>query len=144
LSGNQPLEASVGTAALVLGIIGIVFAIIPTFGITQLVAIVLGLVALILGIVARKSAAEQGQPTGTATAGLVLGILATVLSALIYASCMYCVKKVGDGMEKVGEEFKKQLGSEQFKKEFREALEKARKQGNEVGKQAPEKAEPKK
>jgi hypothetical protein len=137
----------VGVAALVLGIIGIVFAIIPTFGITQLVAIVLGIVALVLGIVGRKSAAEQGQPTGTATAGLVLGILSTVLSVLIYASCMYCVKKVGDGMGKVGEEFKKQLGNEQFKKEFREALEKARQQheqGNEVLRKALEKAQPKK
>jgi membrane-bound ClpP family serine protease len=118
----------VGVAALVLGIIGIVFAIIPMFGITQLVAIVLGIIALILGIVGRKQASEQGLPTGSATAGIVLGIITTVLSALIYASCMYCVKKVGDGMQKVGAEFKKQLGSEEFRREFQQALEKARKE----------------
>jgi membrane-bound ClpP family serine protease len=125
---RQQQEALVGVAALVLGIIGIVFAIIPMFGITQLVAIVLGIIALILGIVGRKQASEQGLPTGTATAGIVLGIITAVLSALIYASCMYCVKKVGDGMQKVGAEFKKQLGSEEFRREFRNAVEKARKE----------------
>jgi hypothetical protein len=67
----------VGVAALVLGIIGLVFALIPTlFGITQLVGIVLGIVALILGVVGRKQSTEQGLPTGTAPAGRVVGMIA--------------------------------------------------------------------
>ncbi len=112
-----------GVAALVLGIIGLVFALIPTlFGITQLVGLVLGIVALVLGVVGRKQSVEQGLPTGTATAGLVLGIIAVVLGGLLYASCMYCVKKVGDVGNQIGTEFKKQLNSPEFKK----AMERAR------------------
>jgi hypothetical protein len=112
----------VGVAALVLGIIGLVFAMIPTLGITQLIGVLLGIIALILGAVGRKQASEQGLPTGTATAGLVLGIVSVALGALLYASCMYCAKKVGDGLEHVGSELKKQLGSPEFKK----AMERAR------------------
>jgi len=123
----------VGVAALVLGIIALVFALIP-FLYTQFVGIVLGLIALILGVVGRKQAAEQGMPTGSATAGMVLGIIATVLSVLFYASCMYCAKKVGDSIEQGSKEFKVKFGEEMKKefgkgkkghKEFSKALEKA-------------------
>lgn len=121
-----------GVAALVLGIIAIVFCILPTLGVTQLVGIVLGIIALVLGIVGRKQATEQGQPTGSATAGLVLGIISLVIGGLIYASCMYCYKKIGDGVQEVGREFNKKLSSPEFK----QALEKARQEHQKARREA--------
>src|SRR5579862_6439513 len=79
----------VGVAALVLGIIGTLFSLIPG---TFIIGCLLGLIALILGIVGRKSLATQGQPTGVATAGLVLGIVALVLGILMFVLCTMMIK----------------------------------------------------
>ncbi len=89
-----------GVAALVLGIIGLVLAIIPAFGITALVGAILGIVALILGIVGRRQAVERQEKTGAATAGMVLGIIALVLGGAIFAACQYCQHKVSKAIEK--------------------------------------------
>jgi hypothetical protein len=112
----------VAVAALVLGIIGLVFSILPFVPITQIVGILLSIIGLILGVVGRKQASEQGLPTGSATAGIVLGILGVVFGALIFGSCMYCLKKVGDAGQVFSDELKKQMGSPEFK----QAMEKAR------------------
>jgi hypothetical protein len=93
--------------ALVFGILGLILSIIPLFGVPQMIGGALGLFALVLGILGRKKAAEQRQPTGTATAGVVLGVLATLLSILMYASCMYCQKKGSEALDKAGIELKK-------------------------------------
>lgn len=99
-----------GVAALVLGIIGLVLAIIPSFGITALVGAILGIIALILGVVGRKQAVERQEKTGAATAGLVLGIIALVLGGAIFAACQYCQHKVGKAIEKGMKDGAKGLG----------------------------------
>ena len=69
-----------GIAALVLGIISIVWA---CFGGTWLSAL-LGIVGIILGAVGKKKNAN------CATAGLVLSIIGTVLSLLFFIACVAC------------------------------------------------------
>lgn len=69
-------------AALVLGIVAIVFSFI---GLSWL-GLILGIVGIILAIVAKKQ-----NPTGMATAGLVLSIIGVVLCALIFIACAACV-----------------------------------------------------
>ncbi len=71
-------SSSQGTTALVLGIVGILTACFP------IVPLVLGGVAIHF---ARRARAE-GDESGTATAGLVVGIVATVFGVL---SCLYWV-----------------------------------------------------
>jgi drug/metabolite transporter (DMT)-like permease len=125
----------VGVAALVLGIIGLVFSIIPFVPITQIVGILLSIVGLILGVVGRKQASEQGLPTGTATAGVVLGILGVVFGALIFGSCMYCLKRVGDVGSVFSDELKKKIGSPEFKQAMEKARLEREKAVKEVGKE---------
>jgi len=69
-----------GVGALVTGIIGVVLSWYWPAG------LVLGVVAVVCGVVGRKSAA-RGEATnaGTATAGLVLGIIGLVLTAVFAA-----------------------------------------------------------
>ena len=69
------------TASLVLGIIALV-PFIP-FPIAPLSAIV----GLVLGVLARKKARDMGAPTGMATAGMVLSIIALALSIIFWAFC---------------------------------------------------------
>lgn len=76
-------------ASLVLGIVSLVFAVlIPGF---QILASPVGIVGIILGAIARKNLAEQNQPTGTATAGLVMSIIGTILGLLLWLACVACV-----------------------------------------------------
>ena len=70
-----------GIAALVLGIISIVWAV---FGGTWLAAVV-GLIGIILGAVGKK------QNANLATAGLVLSIIGTSLGLLMYIACIACI-----------------------------------------------------
>ena len=80
-----------GVAALVLGIASIIFSFISAFG---WIGVLLGVVGIILAAIARKNG--QG---GIATAGLVLSIIGTVLSLILYLACVACVA----GVEKAAE-----------------------------------------
>lgn len=75
-----------GVASLVLGIIALVWSL---FGGTFLSALV-GIIGIILGAVAKKQA-----PSGVATAGLVLSIIATVLSLIFWIACAACIGAAG-------------------------------------------------
>jgi hypothetical protein len=86
-----------GVAALVLGIIGLLISLIPGL---FLAALPFGVLALILGIVGRKSAASNGQPTGSATAGMVLGIIAVAFAVTMWVLCGMLVKGTKDAFEK--------------------------------------------
>jgi hypothetical protein len=68
----------VAVAAMVCGIVGVVFGLIPILGIP---ALALGLVALVLGIVGRRRVKRDPNAghKGLATAGVILGILASGL-----------------------------------------------------------------
>ncbi len=68
-------------AALVLGIVSIVFSFIGLFWL----GLILGIVGIVLGILAKKQ-----NPTGMATAGLVLSIIGVVLCALVFIACGIC------------------------------------------------------
>ncbi|MGC0329217.1 hypothetical protein RKD23_002207 [Streptomyces sp. SAI-170] len=88
----MPMQPSngMGTSGLVLGIIGVVCSL--TFFL-WFFGVVLGILAIIFGAVGRGKA-KRGEATnkGAATAGLVLGIVATVLlpllGFLLFASVM--------------------------------------------------------
>jgi hypothetical protein len=103
-------------AALVLGIVGLVFAFIPGLNFVGGIA---GIIAIILGALGRKQLKAQSQPTGTATAGLVMGIISTVLGVLLYILCVAAVA----GVAKMGEEaLKDPKLQEQFKKELEKGM----------------------
>lgn len=77
-------------AALVLGIISVVFF---WSGYGALITLVLSIVGLILAINAKKEMQASGNfsSKGMATAGLVLCIIGLVLSAIGLISCVLCV-----------------------------------------------------
>ena len=66
-------------AGLVLGIVGLVLSWSP------FVSLVMAIVGVTLSALARKK-----QPTGMATAGLVLNIIALCLSGLLVLTCSLC------------------------------------------------------
>src|SRR4051794_36422721 len=105
-----------GVAALVLGIIGTLLSLVPGL---FLGALPFGIIAPILGIVGRKSAATNGQPTGTATAGMVLGIIATAFAVVMWVLCGMLVKGTKDAIDKgIGQPLKQAI--EKAEKETRE------------------------
>lgn len=75
-------------AALVLGIVAVILA---WFYMVNIVAIILGVVGIVLAIMGSKKAKAAGEPTGMATAGLVLSIIGTALSVIGFLSCTVCV-----------------------------------------------------
>src|SRR5512146_2208666 len=90
-----------GVAALVLGIIAIVLAFFGGVG-----GIILGIAAVVLGVLGRRAAERDGLPQGSATAGMVTGIVGIVLGAAIFAACVSCAKgcaEVARGIARLGE-----------------------------------------
>ncbi|MEU6977037.1 MULTISPECIES: DUF4190 domain-containing protein [unclassified Streptomyces] len=89
-----------GTSALVLGIVGLLFAIIPFL---FWLGGILGLLALIFGIVG-ASRAGKGLATnkGMAVTGLVLGALSILVSIIWTVVIATAVKDVADEIEKSG------------------------------------------
>ncbi len=79
------------TVGLVLGIVGIVFAfgffISPWLCVFGLPVAIVGLV---LSVVGGKKLKANGQPAGLATAGLIIGIIATVYAAISFFTCGLC------------------------------------------------------
>lgn len=96
-----PARNGLGTAALVLGIIGLVFAVIPFL---FWIGTVLGLLALILGIVGRGRA-KRGEATnkGAALAGAVLGMVGIVVSVIIGIVTVMAVDDAVDEINKAVE-----------------------------------------
>ncbi len=75
-------------AGLVLGIISIVFAFIPAYPITSVIAIICGIVGIILCAIALKKDAEK---KGMKITGLVLSIVGLVVSIITLIACVACV-----------------------------------------------------
>lgn len=90
-NGAQGAQAPQGNgkaiASLVLGIIAVVCVF---FGYGALVGIILGIIGLVLGINAKKTA-----PSGMATAGIVLSIIAIAVCAIGFLACVACVGILG-------------------------------------------------
>lgn len=76
-------------AGLILGIVAIAcgFNLIPFSALVGLPAAIVGLV---LSAGAGKKLKAAGQPSGVATAGLVIGIIAVVWTAISFVSCGLC------------------------------------------------------
>ena len=77
-------------AGLVLGIVAIVLGFILG-GWLSLIPLALSIVGLVLSVNGGKKLKAAGQPAGIATAGLVLGIIAVVLTAIFFFTCGLCV-----------------------------------------------------
>jgi hypothetical protein len=106
-------------ASLVLGIVALIAGLVPCVGLY--VALPLGLIGLILGFVARKAAAkEEGGTTGMATAGLVISLVALIISFAWFNMQKAAVEEVGAAIEEKGEELKEDLND--AKKELKEDL----------------------
>jgi hypothetical protein len=68
---------NLGIAALITAIVTFVIAVIPCIG---LVAIIPGIVAIILATVGLSQASRSNSPKGLLIAGLIIGVLATLIS----------------------------------------------------------------
>jgi hypothetical protein len=73
-----------GVASLVLGILGVLPIPIPFIGTVS------AIIGIVLGAVERKNNEAQGKPSGIATAGLVLCIIALVWSLIWALACGTC------------------------------------------------------
>ena len=67
-------------AGLVLSIVGLVLSFLGTF--FSIAALPVSIVGLVLAVSGKKALAAAGQPAGIGTAGMVLGIIAVVFSAI--------------------------------------------------------------
>ena len=84
--------------ALVLGICSAFFSLFIPFPLSLLV-LACGVVGIVLGIMGRKkSIACYGRPSGMATAGFVLAVIGTALSALFIISCLACMACAGNAL----------------------------------------------
>ena len=106
-------------AALVLGIVGAVFAFIPG---VNLIGIIIAIVGLILGIIALvQSKKNNGEGKGKAIAGVVLSAVAVVITVVMYiivaAAANAIVQK---GLQEAGYE-----SMEDFSEDLQNALESA-------------------
>ncbi len=81
-TGN-PQNNGKAIASLVLGILA---ACCVFFGYGALLGIVLGIIGLVLGISAKKES-----PSGMATAGMVLSIIAIAICAIGFIACVACI-----------------------------------------------------
>lgn len=95
-----PPANGMATAALVLGILSLCFFWAFGFG------VVLGVLAVIFGMVGRKKAATlPGQfASGRATAGLVTGIIGTVVGVAFFALVIAATNEAVDEFERIGTE----------------------------------------
>jgi len=78
-------------AGLVLGILSLVGGSIPVANAFPLW--LLGILGIILSSIARKK-----QPSGLATAGLVLSIIGTIFSLITFIACALCVGAIAGGV----------------------------------------------
>ena len=75
-------------AGLILGILSLVGGSIPVTAAFPMW--LFGLIGIILSSIARKKAKIAGQPSGMATAGLVLSIIGFILSLVTFIACLAC------------------------------------------------------
>ena len=90
-------------AGMVLGIIGIVFGLLS--GWFSLIGLPVAIVGLVLSVQGGKQLKAEGQPSGIATAGLVLGIIAVVFTAIAFFTCGICIICAAGTASSVGSMF---------------------------------------
>lgn len=75
---------------LVLGIIALVLSFLSALPFVSFIALVLAIAGLVLAVIGGKKLTANNQPKGVATGGLVVGIIAVVLSAIFVLTCGLC------------------------------------------------------
>jgi len=85
----RPAGQSLGIAALIIAIVTFVIAVIPCIG---LIAIIPGIIAIVVASVGLSQASRSDSPRGVLIAGLVIAIIATLISF----SQIFVVGKIGD------------------------------------------------
>lgn len=76
-------------AGMILGIVGIVCGCLS--GYLSLIGLPVAIVGLCLSVSGGKSLRANNLPAGIATAGLVLGIIATIFTAIAFFTCGICI-----------------------------------------------------
>lgn len=72
-------------------VLSLVSLVICWFGVLSFGALPMAIVGLILSILGGKKAKANGSKSGLATAGMVIGIISVVLSAIGFFACGVCV-----------------------------------------------------
>lgn len=89
---TNPKGKNCSIAALILGIVSILLA---CFYLLSAVSMACGIVGIICATNGQKYCLDQGQPTGLATAGLVLSIIGLTISSVSFLTCTLCMTCVG-------------------------------------------------
>jgi hypothetical protein len=124
VDGRQTDDAGVSAASLVLGILGTIFSLWPLPPLFWL-GVPLALIGLVLAIVARKSQAANGQPTGTATAGLVMNVIALVIGGTLAVWCASCFRdfqRMADNPDALMVKMREIKSRREFERAYQEAL----------------------
>jgi mannose/fructose/N-acetylgalactosamine-specific phosphotransferase system component IID len=96
---KQPAGQNLGVAALITAIVTFVIAVIPCVGI---IAMIPGIIAIVLASVGLSQAARNGSPRGVLIAGLIIAVVATLISF----SQIFVAGKIGDKFQnKWGKDF---------------------------------------
>ena len=84
-------------------ICGLVALVLPFFfvGWMTLIPLALAVAGLVLSVVGGKKVKAAGGKSGLATAGLVIGIIATVWASIAFVSCGLCVICAGKSLKQV-------------------------------------------
>ena len=78
-------------ASMVLGLVALAFAVFG--GVANGLGIFIGVVGLVLGAVSRKKV-----PSGMATAGIVMSIIAISLPLVFWLTCIACIVSAGSAL----------------------------------------------
>jgi len=90
---NRPAGQSLGIAALITAIVTFVLAVIPCVGV---IAIIPGIIAIVLASVGLSRASEGSSPRGVLVAGLVIAVVASIISF----SQLFVAGKIADKAKK--------------------------------------------
>ncbi len=105
----------VPVAALILGILGTVFSLVPML---FFLGVALSSAGLVIAALARRRLMAEGAPTLVATTGLVLSTIGFVLGLAMWATCAAVVRRSGDVRHAADPK-----ASQEFERVFQKALE---------------------
>jgi hypothetical protein len=91
-SSRQPTRQNLGIAALITAIVTFVIAVIPCVGI---IAMIPGIIAIVLASVGLSQASRKDSPRGVLIAGLIIAVVATLISF----SQIFVAGKIGNKFE---------------------------------------------
>ena len=84
--------------ALVCGILAVILSLVATSTVLFIVALVLGILGIIFGAMGMKEAKATGTGKGLAVAGLVCGIIGTVVCAIMFACVVWAATTIAGAL----------------------------------------------